>query len=49
MAIIPEVLLYKRIHNTNTSSNNAQVSNQALLKIIKQSIYRQCHQRSVKE
>ena len=40
MAIIPEVLLYKRIHNTNLSSN-AKINKQELLTIIKQSLDRQ--------
>ena len=37
MAIIPEVLLYKRLHNTNLSGN-VQVNRQELFKIVKQSI-----------
>ncbi len=37
MAIIPKVLLYKRLHNTNLSGN-VQVNRQELFKIVKQSI-----------
>lgn len=44
MAVIPEVLLYKRVHNSNSSSD-AEVSNQALLKLLRQSINRQRSQR----
>jgi glycosyltransferase involved in cell wall biosynthesis len=44
MAVIPEVLLYKRVHNSNSSSD-AQVSNQALLKLLRQSINRQRSQK----
>lgn len=40
MAIINKVLLYKRIHSTNLSSN-AEVNNQELLKILKRSVERQ--------
>lgn len=43
MAIIPEVLLYKRVHDHNSSSN-AQISNQALLQALRQSIQRQRQQ-----
>jgi glycosyltransferase involved in cell wall biosynthesis len=39
MAIIPEVLLYKRLHNTNLSGN-VQVNRQELFKIVRQSIVR---------
>jgi glycosyltransferase involved in cell wall biosynthesis len=39
MAVIPEVLLYKRVHNTNASSD-AQTSNRELLKAMKRSIER---------
>ncbi len=39
-AVIPEVLLSKRVHGSN-SSTNAQVSTQALLKVLRQSIQRQ--------
>ena len=39
MAIIPEVLLYKRVHNANASSD-AQTSNRELLKALKRSIER---------
>jgi glycosyltransferase involved in cell wall biosynthesis len=44
MAVIPEVLLYKRVHNSNSSSD-AEVSNQALLKLLRQSINRQRSQK----
>lgn len=37
MAIIPDVLLYKRLHNTNLSGN-VQVNRQELFTIVKQSI-----------
>lgn len=40
MALLPEVLLYKRVHDTNASSN-AQANNRELLKILQQSISRQ--------
>ncbi|HEY9644828.1 MAG TPA: glycosyltransferase [Chroococcidiopsis sp.] len=43
MAVIPEVLLHKRVHDHNSSSN-AQVSNQALLQALRQSIQRQRQQ-----
>jgi glycosyltransferase involved in cell wall biosynthesis len=39
MAIIPEVLLHKRVHNANASSD-AQTSNRELLKALKRSIER---------
>lgn len=39
MAFIPEVLLYKRIHNTNLSGN-VQVNRRELLTIVKQSLDR---------
>ena len=39
MAIIPEVLLYKRVHNANASSDT-QTSNRELLKAMKRSIER---------
>ena len=39
MAIIPEVLLHKRVHNANASSD-AQTSNRELLKALKRSIDR---------
>jgi glycosyltransferase involved in cell wall biosynthesis len=39
-AVIPKVLLYKYIHDTNLS-NNAAINNQNLLKIIRQSIQKQ--------
>lgn len=39
-AVIPEVLLSKRVHDCN-SSTNAQVSTQALLRVLRQSIQRQ--------
>lgn len=39
MAIIPRVLLYKRVHDTNLSIN-APTNNQDLLKVLKQSIHR---------
>jgi glycosyltransferase involved in cell wall biosynthesis len=37
MTVIPEVLLYKRLHNTNLSGN-VQVNRQELFTIVKQSI-----------
>ncbi|WP_017655072.1 glycosyltransferase [Fortiea contorta] len=40
LVVIPEVVLYKRVHNNNLSSN-ALVNNQELLGILKQSIARQ--------
>ncbi len=43
MAIIPKVLLYKRLHNTNLSGN-VQVNRQELFTIVKQSIV---HQRTM--
>ena len=42
MAIIPEVLLHKRVHNTNASSD-AETSNRELLKALKRSIQRKKH------
>jgi glycosyltransferase involved in cell wall biosynthesis len=39
-AVIPAVLLHKRVHDHN-SSTNARVSNQALLQVLRQSIQRQ--------
>ncbi|MEO1591137.1 MAG: glycosyltransferase [Cyanobacteria bacterium J06632_22] len=39
-AVIPTVLLSKRVHDNNASAN-AQVSTQALLKVLRQSIQRQ--------
>jgi len=39
MAVIPEVLLYKRVHNGNASSD-ARTSNRELLKALKRSIER---------
>jgi glycosyltransferase involved in cell wall biosynthesis len=38
--VIPEVLLWKRLHDTNTSSN-AQVNTRELLKVLRQSVQRQ--------
>ncbi|MBD2182998.1 glycosyltransferase [Aerosakkonema funiforme] len=40
MIVIPEVLLYKRVHTENLSSN-AEKNNQELLQLLKQSINRQ--------
>ena len=40
MAIIPEVLLHKRVHAANLSAN-AQVNSRELLRLLKQSIVRQ--------
>ncbi|MBD2539477.1 glycosyltransferase [Coleofasciculus sp. FACHB-SPT36] len=40
MAVIPEVFLYKRVHTQNLSSN-AEINNQELLQILKQSVNRQ--------
>jgi glycosyltransferase involved in cell wall biosynthesis len=40
MAMIPEVLLHKRVHGNNLSSN-AEVNNKELLQILRQSINRQ--------
>jgi glycosyltransferase involved in cell wall biosynthesis len=40
MAMIPEVLLHKRVHGNNLSSN-AKLNNQELLQVLKQSINRQ--------
>jgi hypothetical protein len=39
MAVVPEVLLRKRVHDTNASSD-AQTSNRELLKALKRSIER---------
>jgi hypothetical protein len=39
MAVIPEVLLHKRVHNANASSD-AQTSSRELLKALKRSIER---------
>lgn len=44
MAVIPEVLLHKHIHNTNLSLNST-VNNQNLLKIMRQSIARKRNQK----
>ena len=41
-AVVPEVLLSKRVHDRNASTN-AQVSTQALLQVLRQSIQRQKH------
>jgi glycosyltransferase involved in cell wall biosynthesis len=43
MAIIPEVLLYKRIHNNNLSSNMI-VNKREIMTVIRQSLMRQRHQ-----
>jgi glycosyltransferase involved in cell wall biosynthesis len=48
MAVINEVLLYKRIHSANLSSN-AEVNNQELLKILRISVERQHSQKFEKE
>ncbi len=45
MAVIPQVLLHKRIHGTNTASD-AKVVNRELLDVIKQSLRRQKDLRS---
>ncbi|MBW4576553.1 MAG: glycosyltransferase [Aphanothece sp. CMT-3BRIN-NPC111] len=42
MAVISEVLLYKRIHSTNLSGN-IKVNKQELLSVVKQSVIRQRH------
>ena len=39
MAVIPEVLVHKRIHDKNTAAN-AQANNQQLLKILRRSVHR---------
>ncbi|MCL1467395.1 glycosyltransferase [Argonema galeatum] len=44
MAVMPEVLLHKHIHNTNLSLNSS-VNNQNLLKIMRQSIERKRNQK----
>ena len=41
MDVIPEVLLYKRIHTANLSLSDPQLNNRLLLKILRQSIHRQ--------
>lgn len=48
MAVINKVLLYKRIHSKNLSSN-AKVNNQELLKILRGSVERQHSQRFKKK
>lgn len=48
MAIIPEVLLYKHIHNTNLSLNSS-ANNQNLLKILRSSIERKRDRRAEKK
>lgn len=40
MALIPQVMLHKRIHDSNLSSNTA-VNNQELLRILRRSVVRQ--------
>ena len=40
MAIIPQVLLYKRVHDTNTSMNNVTFNNQNMLRALRRSIQR---------
>ncbi|MBW4497060.1 MAG: glycosyltransferase family 2 protein [Oscillatoria princeps RMCB-10] len=45
-AVIPEVLLHKRVHNTNVSSN-ARLNNKELLALLRKSIARQ--QKSTQE
>ncbi|WP_017718246.1 glycosyltransferase [Kamptonema formosum] len=49
MAVIPEVLLSKRIHDANTSLSDQKLNNQLLLRILKQSIERQRSRRGEKE
>lgn len=49
MAVIPEVLLYKRIHDANTSLYDPKLNNQLLLRILKQSVERQRSRRGEKE
>ena len=44
VAVMPEVLLYKHIHNTNLSLNSS-VNNQNLLKILRNSIERRRNQK----
>ncbi len=41
MAVIPKVLLHKRIHGTNISLN-VDANNQNLLKALRQSVHRKC-------
>ena len=48
MAVIPRVLLQKRIHGTNTASN-VDVVNKELLEVIKQSLRRRKNQQSGQE
>lgn len=48
MAVMPEVLLHKHIHNTNLSLNST-VNNQNLLKILRQSIERKRNQKLEQE
>jgi glycosyltransferase involved in cell wall biosynthesis len=48
MAIIPKILLHKRIHNTNKSSNVAK-NNLDLLKLLRKSIERKREQNQEKE
>lgn len=47
-AVVPEVLLYKSIHEQNLSAN-AKVNNQELLKVLRQSINRQRNQNLLTE
>ncbi|MCU0517013.1 MAG: glycosyltransferase [Oscillatoria sp. Prado101] len=49
MAVIPEVLLYKRIHDANISLSDIKLNNDLLLNILKQSIDRQRSRRGEKE
>jgi glycosyltransferase involved in cell wall biosynthesis len=49
MAVMPEVLLYKRIHDANTSLSDLQLNNQLLLKILKESVGRQRQQKTEKK
>lgn len=47
MAVMPQVLLYKRVHNTNLSINSTN-NNQNLLKILRRSVERKRNQVSAK-
>jgi len=49
MAIIPKVLVFKRVHDTNTSCllSNAPVIKQDILRVLKQSIERRRNQASI--
>jgi glycosyltransferase involved in cell wall biosynthesis len=49
MAMMPEVLLHKRVHDANTSLSDLQLNNQLLLKILKESMARQRQQKTEKK